>query len=117
MNSKKLILLMVLAVCLMAFAAGCGSDEGKYTDGTYEGSSDAGMHEGLVVEVEVTDGKIADVSIKEHQETEGVGTNAFEPISTAIVESQSTEVDIVSGATLTSNAMIEATEEALSQAE
>jgi len=116
---KKIVALTCLLFMVSAAAIGCGSDEGgAYTDGTYEGSSDAGMHEGLVVTVEVEGGDISQVSVTEHHETEGVGTNAFEPVTTAIVEAQSTEgVEAVAGATLTSNAIIEAANEALAQAE
>lgn len=84
-----------------------------YADGTYEGSSDAGMHPGLKVSVVVTDGKISEVKVIAHDETPGISDPAISGIPTAIVESSSPLVDVVSGATYTSTAIIEAVQNAL----
>ncbi len=70
----------------------------------------------LKVSVEIKDGKIASVTVTEHQETDGVADPALEQIPAAIVEKNSTDVDVVSGATLTSNGIIEAVNNALEQA-
>lgn len=88
----------------------------SYKDGTYEGTSDAGMHPGLKVSVVVKDGKIAEVSVLEHGETEGVGTKAVEQLPAKIIEAQSTDVEPVSGASMSSKAIKEAVDQALSQA-
>ena len=88
-----------------------------YQDGTYEGTSDAGRKSGLKVSVVVTAGKIAEVEVVEHNETDGYGTKAIDNLPGNMVEAQSTSVDTISGATQTSKAIIEAVEEALSQAE
>ncbi|WP_422487157.1 FMN-binding protein [Gudongella sp. DL1XJH-153] len=82
-------------------------------DGTYEGTSDAGMYEGLRVSVTVEGGKITNVEVIEHSETEGIADPAIEGIPAAIVEANSTVVDVVSGATYTSDAIMEATRLAL----
>ncbi len=84
-----------------------------YADGTYEGSSDAGMHPGLKVSVVVTDGKISDVKVIAHDETPGISDPAISGVPAAIVESGSPVVDVVSGATYTSTAIIEAVQNAL----
>lgn len=96
--------------------AGCGNSGPSFKDGTYEGNSDAGMHAGLKVSVLVEGGSITKIDIVEHGETEGIGTVAFEPLTKAIVEAQSTEVDSVSGASKTSAAIKEAVNAALTQA-
>lgn len=85
-------------------------------DGTYEAVSDAGMYEGLKVAVTVEGGKITNVEVVEHSETDGIADPALEGIPTAIVDANSTVVDVVSGATLTSNAIMEATRLALADA-
>ncbi len=83
-----------------------------YNDGTYEATVDA-AHGPLSVEVTVADGVISDVVVTEHSETEGLTDPAVTDLPTEIVESNSTDVDVVSGATVTSNAVKSAVDEAL----
>ena len=83
-----------------------------YNDGTYEATVDA-LHGPLSVVVTVADGEISDVVVTEHSETEGLTDPAVTDLPTEIVESNSTDVDVVSGATLTSNAVKSAVDEAL----
>src|SRR5699024_14200 len=81
---------------------------GSYT-GTGEGF-------GGVIEVEVTveDGEITNIEVLSHSETDGVSDPAFAEIPTAIIESHSTDVEVVSGATYTSTGLREAVVNALS---
>ncbi len=69
----------------------------------------------IVVRVTLDNGAIADVEVLEHGETEGIGTAAVDSLPAAIVEAGSTDVDAVSGATLTSNGIKEAVENALAK--
>ena len=76
-----------------------------------------------VDKVEVTldeEGTITNVEVKDHNESvndiEQVPL-ALEEVPARIVESNSAEVDITSGATATSNGIMEAVEDALSKAE
>lgn len=116
LKHKKMIILSILILALLLIIAGCGASGSSFKDGTYEGSSDAGMHAGLKVSVTVKGGSITAIEVVEHGETEGIGTVAFEPLTKAIVEAQSTEVDSVSGASKTSAAIKEAVDTALAQA-
>ncbi len=136
MKKNRLITVSTAVLFTLLVAAGCGSNSAKaenppvnepaaphegsaevsYTDGTYEGSSNAGIHPGLEVSVVVKDGKIAAVNVTKQNETEGVGSIALEKLPALIVEAQSTEVDSVSGATLSSTALKEAVDKALAQA-
>jgi uncharacterized protein with FMN-binding domain len=61
-------------------------------------------------------GAIADVTVETPNETEGIGTTAAPQVAQAIAEAQSVNVDAVSGATVTSNAVIEAVTAALTEA-
>lgn len=106
---KKIISLALILVLIATALVGCGG--AKYKDGTYTGEAE-GMYP-LKVSVEVKDGKIAKVEVVEHEETEGIGTLAIEPVPAAIVAKNSTDVDGVSGATLTSNGIKEAVNKAL----
>lgn len=83
-------------------------------DGTFTAEVDG--HNGpLEVEVTVEDAAISAVEILSHEETEGISDPAIEEIPAAIVEANSTDVETISGATVTSEAIIEAVNQALSQ--
>lgn len=88
----------------------------KYIDGTYTGTA-TGFREGLVVEITIKNDAIISVEVIEHNEVNRKFWGyPVEFIPKAIVESQSTDVDTVSGATYTSIGIISATENALSKA-
>ena len=55
----------------------------------------------LKVAVTVEEGKITQVRVTEHKETEGVGTKAIDTLPDAIVQANSTQVDVVAGPTAT----------------
>ncbi|MDO5344521.1 MAG: flavocytochrome c [Lachnospiraceae bacterium] len=92
--------------------------------GFAEGAEDAVIctgeakgNNGLVtVEVEATADEILSIEVIDENETVGIGTAAIEEIPGAIVETQSVEVDGVSGATFTSDAIKEAVRQALTSA-
>ena len=109
---KKLALVLGLTTIISMSLVGCGSSAPAYVDGTHEGTA-AGAMSDITVSVEVVDGKISSVDIVDHDETEGISDPAFESVPAAIVEKNSTEVDIVSGATGTSEGIMAAVENAL----
>lgn len=111
---KKHISMILVFVFLATALVGCGGGA-TYTDGTYTGEAE-GM-DTLKVEVTVTDGKIADVQVVEHNESEGISDPALEQIPAAIVEKNSTDVDAISGVTITSEAIKEAVNNALESAQ
>ncbi|BCS80418.1 4Fe-4S binding protein [Anaerocellum diazotrophicum] len=86
-----------------------------YKDGIYTGEG-FGYRPGLVVQVIIKNDKITDIKIISHQETPNFAQLPFEIIPKEIIESQSTNVDIISGATRTSYGIIMAVEDALSKA-
>ena len=83
--------------------------------GEYLGVSHNGMGGDLTVKVTMEGGKITKVEIVKHNETPGISDPAREQLPDAIVKAGSTEVDNVSGATITSKAIKEAVSDALSQ--
>ena len=94
----------------------CQSDSASTSGSTtYTGSAE-GYHGVVKVEVTVNGDTIEVVNVVEHSETEGVGTVAIDEIPGWIVENQSLAADTVSGATLTSNAILSAVEQACSEA-
>ena len=88
---------------------------GMYQPGTYEAEAD-GFGGAIKVSVEVDAEKILGVTILSDSETDGIGSKAIESLPSTIVEKQSTEVDAVSGATLSSNGIKNAVQKALNTA-
>lgn len=82
-------------------------------DGSYSGAG-AGMGGDVNVKVTVEDGQIVSIEVGDHNETPGISDPAIEQIPAAIIEAQSTEVAAVSGATITSEAIMYAVASALS---
>ncbi|MBE5797049.1 MAG: flavocytochrome c [Clostridiales bacterium] len=70
----------------------------------------------VTVTITVTDGVITDVKAEGADETPGVGTPALEQLPAAMKAGNTVNVDIVSGATFTSNAVLEAAKAALANA-
>ena len=69
----------------------------------------------MKVKVTMDGDKIANIEILESMESPGICDPAFDAVPKAIIESQSTQVDSVAGATQSSAAIMAAVEDALSQ--
>ncbi|MFA9423714.1 MAG: FAD-binding protein [Sedimentibacter sp.] len=76
---------------------------------------DKGIGGPLKVVVSMDNNKIAKIEVVYHNETRGVSSNAIGLITKAIVKNQSTDVDTISGATVTSKGIINAVKDALRQ--
>ena len=98
-----------------AAATAASEEAGIYTPGTYTGTA-AGKNGDVKVEVTFSANAIDSVKVVEHSETAGISDGAIENIPTAIVENQSLAVDTVSGATITSEAILNAVADAVAQA-
>ena len=75
-----------------------------------------GMNGPVELKVEATADKLVSVSVVSQNETQGIGTVALEKLIPQIVENQSINVDAVSGATVTSNAIKGAIKDAYAKA-
>lgn len=105
-----------LAVRAAGNAAARANREGGYTPGVYTASA-SGF--GGMVDVTVTigdKGGITDVAVSGPDETPDVGGAAIPTLVSQILQRQSADVDVVSGATYTSSAVREAAAAALAQA-
>ena len=90
--------------------------KGNYKDGVYEGVG-YGYGPDLKVLVSINNGKIDEISIVSHNEVgEKFYKPAFDRIPKKIIDKQTSNVDVVSGSTYSSNGIIEAVEDALSKA-
>lgn len=106
------VLSAAAAAVLLTFAAASAA---AMTPGVYSAAVPARNGE-LAVEVQVSADRIESVKVVRQQETPGIGSLAVEALPAAIVAQQTSSVDVVSGATMTSNAIIKAVSEALKQA-
>ena len=107
----------LLSAAMIASLTGCqsSSESGKYTAGTYTGTG-KGHSSDVKVTVEFTSDSIQNVTLDVSGETPQIGGAAAEDLIKSILEAQSADFDVVSGATETSNAVKAALEDAIAQA-
>lgn len=107
----------VLCLAMVFTLVACGTQESKtnYKAGTYTASANGKSGE-IKVEVVFTADKIESVKILEQNETAGISDAPLKKISEKIVSNQSLAIDAVSGATYTSQAILTAVEDCVSQA-
>ena len=117
MNTIKKIASMFLALCLaIPFGSALADVSVSYTPGVYTGISENGKGGNITVAVTFSDNKIEDIQVTEQNETPTISDAAFERIPMAVVEYQSLAIDAMSGATITSEALLEAIANAVEQA-
>lgn len=110
----------VTASALVACNAGSSSSaaastgEAIYTPGTYTGTA-AGIGE-VKVTMTFSETAITDVVIDASNETESIGGVAAPTLKDALMAAQSTEIDNISGATITTNAVKKAAASCIEQA-
>ncbi len=80
-------------------------------DGVYQGSA-KGFGGELILDVTIKDGRITEITVVQSEETPFIAKPAFDKMLPALVEAQA-PVDVVSGATVTSKAVLAAVESAL----
>lgn len=101
---KKAFLLVLIAL----FLVGCGN-----TTTTYNGKAE-GYGGEVKVQLDVDENsKITQISVDAPNETSEIGGDAAPKVAQSIVNKQTLNVDTISGATVTSKAVIEATRAAL----
>jgi uncharacterized protein with FMN-binding domain len=93
-------------------------DFSKLNDGLYHGVYEGGMYRWRVNECDVTvsNGKVVDIQLAGTKDPGAEGTD-FNMLYDRVIDSQSLQVDTISGATLTSKAYLKAVENALIQAQ
>ena len=85
---------------------------GQYADGVYTGSG-TGFRGETVVEVTVQNGQITDITETSKQDDDQFFYRAWTTVIEEIITAQAVEVDAVSGATFSSNSIMEAVSDAL----
>lgn len=112
---KRRALSTLMALSLFC-AGGAAMADGAYTPGTYTVSAD-GNNGAITLRVEMTADAIADIKVVSQSETAGLGDVAIDKMIEAILVAGNTDVDTVSQATVSSEAVIAAVNAALSRAE
>lgn len=111
---KRVLFITLICTIMIVVLSGCGS-KNNWNDGQYDGTAE-GMHGDVSVSIKIEDGKITDINVTSQNETAGVGDVAIEKIPQEIIDSQSTDVEVVSGASESSKAIVAAVEDALQKA-
>ncbi len=117
---KKKLLSAALSLVLLFSLAGCGAQSSSaagasYKAGTYSATVQ-GRNGDLTVTTEFDATSIVSVTIGDNDETAGIATPVLETFPGLIVDGQTLNVDAVSGATVTSDAVIEAVAQCVQQA-
>jgi uncharacterized protein with FMN-binding domain len=113
-RARPVLLLALLgASCIVHPRGGPLPLEGL-TDGSYEASA-VSFPNSATVRVQVRDGRMAEVALVKHNASR-IGHACDDVLPARMVEQQSTVVDAVSGATSSSNVIMEAARRALEQA-
>ncbi len=93
---------------------------GQYKDGSYTGTVADAFYGPLQVQVTITSGKISGVQFlqapNDRSESIEINQQAEPTLTQEAIQAQSAQVDVVSGATQTSQAFVESMKSALSQA-
>lgn len=98
-----------------AGSAGSLAAGATYIPGTYEATA-AGINGDVKVTMTFSDTAITDVVLDVSGETASIGGAAAEDLKNALMEAQGAEIDVVSGATITSEGVIKAAQKCINQA-
>ena len=99
----------------VAASGSASASGGLYTPGTYEAVA-AGINGDVKVTMTFSDSAITDVVLDVSGETASIGGVAADELKTALMEAQNAEIDVVSGATITSEGVIKAAQKCINQA-
>lgn len=113
-NVSLVLLIGLLIVTGVVWAM--GNQEAGLKDGVYFGKAQ-GFGGEVGVDVTISGGKIAKIEVRPNNETPFIAGPAIEQLVKTIVETQNTSVDVISGATYTSKAVIAAVQQAVRRAE
>ena len=116
-RSRSLLLIGMLLFLIIACAAieyvGGPIPKDRLRDGTYEGIAQKGPVK-VLAKVTVDHQRIAGIELVEHRNWRGEAAETIIP--DRIIDAQSTRVDVVSGATLSSAVIMNAVEDAVRKA-
>jgi uncharacterized protein with FMN-binding domain len=113
--ARKIAICLACAAMATLIASCAKTAAAQWNDGAYPGKAE-GVHGEIDLTVTVQKGKIVKIEVTKQNEAAGVSDAAFERVPREIIEKQTTRVDAVSGASLSSKAIMAAAEDALNKA-
>lgn len=125
MGVKRVFGMLLSMLLVLSVLSGCKSEPVAETDnnnsssvkaGTYTATEDSFGGELSVSVVVESDGSVSGVEVNAENDTPTVGGEAAPKLADKIVETQSLNLDVVSGASVTSNALLTAVGAALAEA-
>lgn len=90
--------------------------DNQTADNIFEGQSNDGYGGRIILEITVEDNQMTDIQIKKQSETVGIGVEALNDMAEQALDAQSAELDVISGATVSSNAFMYALKQAMDAA-
>ena len=117
MDREQIVAFLVLSVLSVGILLGGTAigDSDTATVSSYDVTAEGyGGPVRLLIYVEGEE--IVDIDVLEHNETEGLGDKAIEAMIAKIIDNKSVDVDVESGATVSSNAVITAANKGLEEA-
>lgn len=104
---------IIFAGCSIAPVIGGAVSNRHISDGVYKGSYKSWPNK-AIVEITITENKIVDINLVKHTRS-WIGKKAELIIPASIIETQSTDVDAVTGATNSSRVIMNAVEKAIEE--
>ncbi len=114
MRNFKRTLIFCLSVLMIFSLVACQTKTASNDNGGVFIGEAQGNNGPIKVEVTIKDKEIKDIKIVENSESDFTKT-VFEELPTTIIETNSADVDVITGATMTSNAIIEAVKDAINK--
>ena len=103
--------IIIFAGCSIAPVIGGAVSNRHIADGVYKGSYQSWPNK-AIIEIIIKENKIVDINLVKHRRS-WIGKKAELIIPARIIETQSTDVDVVSGATNSSRVIMNAVEKAI----
>ncbi|MCD8027360.1 MAG: FMN-binding protein [Erysipelotrichaceae bacterium] len=112
---KKILFIIIFVLSGCTFKENIDAETSLYEDGSYTTTAD-GYGGDFDVTTTIENDQIVDIVVSSHNETPSIGGIAIESLIDSMIENNGTQVDIISGATKTSTALIEAVNATLNNA-
>lgn len=117
-NYTQKLLCVLLAVCLLLALSACGGKDSSSSDANgakvVEGIG-TGKHGEIKVKVTFKDKKITDIEVVNHKENEVLAEPVFTQLKQTVINANSSEVDAISGSTVTSDGYLAAIQDAIAK--
>ena len=114
MRKSMRTILALLMAALLALSTGAAA-EAAFTPGTYQASA-KGMAGDVTLATTFDENSILSIEVISQNETPSIGGPVLEKLPAQIVAEQSLNVDTVTGATMTSNAILDAVRQCVEMA-